>query len=116
MNFYPVPPSVTAEVHVEIPHPLRCLTEETDWTRGFYAASNGIFLEGPVVDKQGNLFVVDVAYGRILKIDGDGNAHVCVRWDGEPNGLAMMHDGKIIVADYKQVRRLSFTNTRVSPN
>lgn len=77
-----------------------------------------IFLEGPTTDTQGNLFVVDVAYGRILKCDlndsvgeakdGEDGARrkdagwsVLAEYDGEPNGLALDLDGTLIVADYK---------------
>ena len=62
-----------------------------------------IFLEGPVADQNGNLFVVDIPYGRILCISPSGDVTEWARWDGEPNGLAATAEGNLVVADYKQV-------------
>lgn len=62
-----------------------------------------IFLEGITSDKAGNLYMVDIPYGRILRyslIDLSWS-EVC-QWDGEPNGLALRDDGTLVVADYKQ--------------
>jgi gluconolactonase len=63
-----------------------------------------IFLEGITTDTNGNLYVVDVPYGRVLKLDlhGSGEFSVVAEWDGEPNGLALNDDGTLVVADYKQ--------------
>lgn len=47
--------------------------------------------------------MTDIPYGRIIKIDTLKQATECVRYDGEPNGLALRDDGCILVADYKQV-------------
>lgn len=55
------------------------------------------------MDDRGNIFVADVLYGRILKIDPEKRATVCVSWDGKPNGLAVAPVGHLLVADYKQV-------------
>jgi uncharacterized protein with von Willebrand factor type A (vWA) domain len=62
--------------------------------------------------------VVDIPYGRILRIDADKKVNVEVEWDGEPNGLAVDADGKIAIADYKQVSRfLNHTmKTRLIPD
>ncbi|EFQ30722.1 gluconolactonase convert D-glucono-1 [Colletotrichum graminicola M1.001] len=51
MNFYPVPPTIKAELHVRVPDHLRSHLPRR-----------------PVADEDGNLFIVDVPYGRILKI------------------------------------------------
>lgn len=103
MNFYPPPEVITAEIYYEVPASLRCFNESTEWSQGFYRDLNGVFLEGPVVDCRGRLYVVDIPFGRILRIDENKNVTCCARWDGEPNGLAIRHDGKILIADYKQV-------------
>jgi sugar lactone lactonase YvrE len=54
----------------------------------------------------GDLYVVDIPYGRILRIDANKKITVEAEWDGEPNGLAVDPEGKIAIADYKQVYRL----------
>jgi len=108
MNFYPVPPEIVAEVYVRIPDALRCTGEPTEWRGGSALPFSGIFLEGPTTDEQGNLFITDIPYGRILKIDPERNVSECVRWDGEPNSLVIRDDGHFVVADYKQVQTCSW--------
>ena len=102
MNFYPPPPTIEAQLFVRIPDDKRCINQETEWRGGTALAFQYIFLEGPVVDDEGNLFIVDIPYGRILKIDPAKNVTVVSTWDGEPNGLVGTHDGHMLVADYKQ--------------
>lgn len=61
-----------------------------------------IFLEGVTSDKQGNLFMVDIPYGRILRYSISEKSFIVVaQWDGEPNGLALTEDGTLVAADYK---------------
>ncbi|KAF5264590.1 hypothetical protein FOXYS1_4619 [Fusarium oxysporum] len=102
MNFYPPPPVIKAEVYLRIPDDKRCLGQESEWRGGFAGSFQHIFLEGPVVDSAGNLYVVDIPYGRILKIDSEKNVSVACTWDGEPNGLVGTANGDLLVADYKQ--------------
>jgi gluconolactonase len=65
-------------------------------------ADTACFLEGPSFDRDGNLFVVDVAWGRIFRISPDGKkVELFVEYDGEPNGLKIHRDGRIFVADYR---------------
>jgi hypothetical protein len=103
MNFYPPPPTLEATLYVRIPDHLRCIDQETEWTSGFDTPFQHVFLEGPVADDLGNLYVVDIPFGRILQIDTSKNISVVARWDGEPNGLAATADGDLLIADYKQV-------------
>lgn len=103
MNFYPVPPVIEAQFLTRIPEELRC-KGESDWRGGFTGAFQNIFLEGPTCDEDGHLYVTDIPYGRILKVDKHTKQiTVCVQYDGEPNGMARRKDGKFIVADYKKV-------------
>ncbi|PVI00953.1 calcium-dependent phosphotriesterase [Periconia macrospinosa] len=102
MNFYGPPPTIRASVYVRIPDNIRCKDKDSEWRGGFSRKFQNIFLEGPVYSSSGHLYVVDVPYGRILKIDSDKTVSVAAEWDGEPNGLAVDPDGKIAIADYKQ--------------
>ncbi|ELQ40821.1 gluconolactonase [Pyricularia oryzae] len=102
MNFYPVPPVIKAELCLRIPDDKRCIGQDSEWRGGFARKFQHIFLEGPVYDSDGNLYVVDIPYGRILRIDGSKNVTVSCKWDGEPNGLVGTADGKLLIADYKQ--------------
>jgi hypothetical protein len=115
MNFYPVPPVIQAEVFVRIPDALRCTGQPTDWRGGSSSPPSEIFLEGPTYLGNGDLYVTDIPYGRILKIDRQKQVTECVRYDGEPNGLVVREDGCMIVADYKQVRRKPTMSSYASP-
>lgn len=55
--------------------------------------------EGPAFDAQGNLFVVCMGDGNILKIGPDGQAHVFCNTGGHPNGLAFGPDGLLYIAE-----------------
>lgn len=59
------------------------------------------FLEGPVVDTAGNLYVTDIPFGRIFRIDTRGDWELVAEWDGEPNGLKFLADRELLVADYR---------------
>ena len=59
------------------------------------------FLEGPSFDRDGNLWFVDCAFGRIFRADPKGNIELALQYNGWPNGLKFHKDGRIFVADYK---------------
>lgn len=100
---YAAPPVIQTRVFARIPDEFRIPDRRNTWIdvqRG--GASTGCFLEGPSFDRNGNLFVVDVAWGRIFRISPDGrNVELFVQYDGEPNGLKIHRDGRIFVADYR---------------
>src|SRR5436190_16613382 len=60
------------------------------------------FREGPSFDRQGNLWCVDIPFGRIFRIDRKAGWELAVQYDGWPNGLKIHKDGRIFVADYKR--------------
>src|SRR5258706_15120340 len=60
------------------------------------------FLEGPSFDRKGNLWCVDIPFGRIFRIDPKGGWDLAVQYDGWPNGLKIHKDGRIFIADYKR--------------
>lgn len=59
------------------------------------------FLEGPVFDGEGNLYVTDIPFGRIFCISPSGEWNLVAQWNGEPNGLKFLSTGELLVADYK---------------
>jgi gluconolactonase len=74
------------------------------------------FIEGPSFDAQGNLYVVDIPFGRIFKITPDGQWTPVIEYDGWPNGLKIHPDGRILVADYKHgIMQLDPGNGRMLP-
>ena len=62
----------------------------------------GCFLEGPSFDRAGNLYLVDLAFGRIFRVSPRREWEVVVEYDGEPNGLKIHRDGRIFIADRKR--------------
>ena len=59
------------------------------------------FIEGPSFDADGNLYIVDIPFGRIFRISPDRKWSLVVEYDGWPNGLKISRDGRILVADYR---------------
>lgn len=57
------------------------------------------FPEGPVWDRDGSLYVVEIRGGRIQKIAPDGTMSVFARPGGGPNGAALGPDGTLYVTN-----------------
>lgn len=96
------PLSISSTVHLRLPDRLRLHGRRSAWVEvqrpGHDTHS---FLEGPTFDTEGRLYLVDIAHGRILRADRDGEVAVVADYDGEPNGLALHPDGRLFVADYR---------------
>ena len=60
------------------------------------------FLEGPSFDRDGNLFVVDIPFGRIFRISPTLEWTLVAEYDGWPNGLAFHRDGSLWITDYRR--------------
>lgn len=91
-----------AEVFTRLPERFRRTGVRSAWAdanRGGQAIDS--FLEGPVFDEAGNLYVTDIPFGRIFRIDARGEWDLIVEWDGEPNGLKFLNDRELLVADYR---------------
>jgi gluconolactonase len=69
------------------------------------------FLEGPVFDRLGRLYVTDIPFGRIFRIDSDGEWELIAEYDGWPNGLKIHKDGRIFITCYKRGIMLLDPNT-----
>ncbi|WP_295850464.1 SMP-30/gluconolactonase/LRE family protein [uncultured Xylophilus sp.] len=70
-----------------------------DANRGGTATDS--FLEGPVFDGAGNLYVTDIPWGRIFRIDPQGGWTLVAEYDGEPNGMKFLDAHTLLVTDYK---------------
>jgi len=109
------PELVRTEVFAEVPAKLRKPgTPAERLAAGKGATPAGCFLEGPAFDRAGNLYVVDLAFGRIFKISPQGEFSLAAEYDGEPNGLAIHRDGRIFIADHKN-GILVLENGKISP-
>ena len=104
MYFSP-PPTVTAEIFTRLPDRYRT-RKPTAWAnanRGGEAIDS--FLEGPVFDRQGRLYVTDIPHGRIFRIAPDGTWDLVAEYDGWPNGLKIHRDGRIFITCGLSIRR-----------
>jgi len=60
------------------------------------------FLEGPSFDREGNLFVTDIPFGRIFRITPRLEWALAAEYDGWPNGMAFHRDGSLWITDYRR--------------
>lgn len=98
---FAAPPAVMAQVFCRIPDTLRRFGETTEWARvQLHGAAAPVFLEGPVFDAEGNLWVTDIPWGRLFRIDPEGHCEVGFEYDGQPNGMKFLADGRLLVADH----------------
>ncbi|WLS80739.1 SMP-30/gluconolactonase/LRE family protein [Erwinia pyri] len=74
------------------------------------------FLEGPVWHPSGCLYVTDIPYGRIFKVDMQGNWELIVQYEGEPNGMKLVAEETLIITDYRNgLLKLSLKERTVTP-
>lgn len=100
---YEAPPVIRAEVFAQLPEALRSPGKASDWIavrrKGRPTHS---FLEGPAFDRNGSLYLVDLAYSRIFRISPSGEFSLAADYDGEPNGIAIHKDGRLFIADHRR--------------
>lgn len=102
MSFFAPPPQLETEIFTRLPNGFRNPTRNSwaDTNRGGRPIDS--FLEGPSFDRQGRLYVTDIPYGRIFRIDEAGEWELVTEYDGWPNGLKIRRDGQIFITDYKR--------------
>ena len=93
---------IKAEVFTSMPKKFRNRSR-TAWSDpNRQGAEVACFLEGPSFDREGNLWIVDIPFGRIFRISPEKKWDLVVQYDGWPNGLKFHKDGRAFIADYKQ--------------
>jgi gluconolactonase len=99
---FAAPPAVEAKVFTEIPAAFGRGADRSYWADiQFPGQSTPTFLEGPSFDTEGNLWVVDIPWGRLFRITPKGEVSVGAEYDGEPNGLKFHKDGRAFICDHK---------------
>jgi gluconolactonase len=103
MMYLDTPPKlIHAEIFSAMPETFRRKGVRTDWADANRPGSTvDCFIEGPSFDAEGNLYIVDIPFGRIFKIAPDKTWSLAVEYEGWPNGLKIARDGRILVADYR---------------
>ena len=90
------------EVFTRLPERLRRTAAASPWARANRSGlATDSFLEGPVFDTSGNLYLCDIPYGRIFRINPGGDWDLVAEWDGEPNGMKFLNERELLVADYR---------------
>ena len=110
------PPIIMTEIFAELPPEFR-KPRPNAWSDANRAGSVlHSFLEGPSFDRNCNLYVVDIPYGRVFRISPEGKFMLVAEYDGEPNGLKIDKDGRIFIADYKNgILLLDPKNGKLTP-
>ena len=111
------PERLKAEVFATLPERFLRHERTSEWARvQLHGAPAPVFLEGPSFDREGNLWVVDIPWGRIFRIDPHGSWELVAEYDGEPNGLKFHPDGRAFIADYRRgIMVLDPRSGRVEP-
>lgn len=95
--------TLDAEVHSRLPEEFHYTGEPTEWVRVTRPGQRlHSFLETPCFDEHGNLWVVDVPYGRIFCIDPDGRWTLAFTYDGEPHAIRSLGRGEFLLTDYRR--------------
>lgn len=99
MSLFPPPEILETSVYVDVVAQLGLKPRNAPWTNPSNPTPIHSFLEGPVFDRDANLYMVDAPFGQILKVTPQRAVSVVCRYDGVPNGLALHRDGDIYIAD-----------------
>lgn len=101
MFFLTSPKVVDLEVFTTLPAEYRTRTQSA-WAQ---ANRSGLptdsFLEGPVFDTRGNLYVSDIPFGRIFRIDPSARWTLVAEYGGQPNGMKFLNDHELLITDYR---------------
>ncbi len=117
MSLYPPPVDVRTEVFARVPDRLRRPGARPAWAEANRPGHDAdCFLEGPAFDRAGNLYLVNIPFGEILRVTPDGDFDIVAAYDGWPNGLKVHPDGTLRVADYKRgIMRIDPASGSVEP-
>jgi gluconolactonase len=98
---FAAPERIATEVFARLPDRFRNRrpTPWTDANKGGHPVD--CFLEGPSFDRAGNLYLVDIPFGRVFRVSTAGEFTLVAEYDGEPNGLKIHRDGRIFITDYR---------------
>lgn len=111
------PQTIATTVFARLPDRFRKRDPSNAWFQANRRGAPGdSFLEGPSFDREGNLYVVDIPNGRVLRVSPAGDFTLVAEYDGEPNGLKIARDGRILITDYRNgLMRLDPASGAVTP-
>jgi gluconolactonase len=97
LSVFAAPPVIETEIFARLPDALRA-KENVRQQSGLPRDS---FLEGPSFDRDGNLYVTNIPYGQVFRVSPAGRFSLVAAYEGEPNGLKIHQNGRIVIADHK---------------
>lgn len=96
---FQAPVIIEAKVLARLPDTLRN-SAPTAWKiHNRSGAEVDSFLEGPAFDRNGHLYMVDIAAGTILRLAPDLSWSRLAFTEGHPNGIAIDREGLLWVTD-----------------
>ena len=99
---FTAPEVIEARVLTRLPDAFR-RKRRTEWSDANKPGHEvDSFLEGPSFDRDGNLFVTDIPFGRIFRISPALAWTLVAEYDGWPNGMAFHRDGSLWITDYRR--------------
>jgi gluconolactonase len=101
LNPFKQPELIKAQIFMSLPQKFRRKTRTTWSDPNRQGAEVDSFLEGPAFDRAGNLYFVDIPFGRVFRITTKGEWELVTQYDGWPNGLKLHQDGRFFIADYR---------------
>ncbi|MEY9464274.1 gluconolactonase [Bradyrhizobium ottawaense] len=118
MMYLETPPRlIETRLFSAMPEKFRRKGVRTDWADANRPnVPTDSFIEGPSFDSDGNLYIVDIPFGRIFRIAPDDEWSLVIEYEGWPNGLKIASDGRILVADYRHgIMELDPNAGRIKP-
>ena len=92
-----------ATLFARLPEQFHWTGEPNEWVRTARPGQHlHSFLEGPCFDAMGNLWLVDVPYGRLFRISPEGSWDLVFQYDGEPHALRYRDDGTFLIVDCRR--------------
>lgn len=92
---------IMAKLWSRLPKHFHYQGEPNDWVRMTRPGQRlHSFIEGPCFDETGQLWLVDVPYGRIFRIGEDGIWQLAHEYDGQPHAIKSVGNGSWLIADY----------------
>lgn len=92
---------ISAYRGVEVPLPLPKSSVHPRWPSGFRYAKGLAMPEGPVFDREGNLYVANCRADFVSRISPDGRVEPFVTTGGKTQGVAIHPDGRLFVTDWR---------------
>ncbi|MEM7047255.1 MAG: SMP-30/gluconolactonase/LRE family protein [Pseudomonadota bacterium] len=95
-------PVLTAELFARLPDDLRHRGVPSAWAHMTRPGETiDSFLESAFFDEEESLWLTDVAYGRVFRLNKANDWQIIHHIDGNPHGIRQTADGRLFAVDYR---------------